>query len=34
MPEDTFVKVKNLKKSYGNVEALKGISFEIKEARY
>ena len=30
MPEDTFVKVKNLKKSYGNVEALKGISFEIK----
>ena len=30
MALETFVKVENLKKNYGNIEALKGISFEIK----
>ncbi|HHX18369.1 MAG TPA: ATP-binding cassette domain-containing protein, partial [Clostridium sp.] len=27
---ETIVKVDNIKKNYGNIEALKGISFEIK----
>ena len=31
MALETFVKVENLKKNYGNIEALKGISFEIKK---
>lgn len=30
MVSETFVKIENLKKSYGRVEALKGITFEIK----